>query len=76
MIYPKNFETKIGFSEIRNLLKERCICGLGRKKVEDMTFSAMLTLSTSGCGRFGSSGGYRKRTTISRLIIFMICARR
>ena len=40
MIYPKNFETKIGFSEIRNLLKERCICGLGRKKVEDMTFSA------------------------------------
>ena len=39
MIYPKNFETKIGFSEIRNLLKERCICGLGRKKVEDMTFS-------------------------------------
>lgn len=44
MIYPKNFENKIGFSEIRNLLKERCICGLGRKKVEDMTFSTDVDL--------------------------------
>ena len=40
MIYPNNLETKIGFSEIRQMLKERCLCSLGKEQVEKMTFSA------------------------------------
>lgn len=39
MIYPNNFERKIGFDEIREMLAKRCMCGLGRKMVEDMAFS-------------------------------------
>lgn len=38
MIYPDNFENKIGFDEIRIRLAERCICHLGRQKVEEMNF--------------------------------------
>ena len=30
MIYPKNFETKIGFDEIRTLLKGHCLSTLGK----------------------------------------------
>ena len=40
MIYPKNFESKIGFDEIRKLLKEQCISTLGKERVDDITFSA------------------------------------
>ncbi|MDO4981484.1 MAG: Smr/MutS family protein [Prevotellaceae bacterium] len=39
MIYPNTFEKKIGFSEIRNLLKEHCISQLGKEQVDCMTFS-------------------------------------
>ena len=39
MIYPKNFEAKIGFDEIRTLVKERCLSTLGKGKVDEMTFS-------------------------------------
>ena len=39
MIYPNTFEKKIGFSEIRNLLKEHCISLLGKEQVDGMTFS-------------------------------------
>ena len=39
MIYPNNFEQKIGFDEIRELLKARCLSTLGKEKVEKMTFS-------------------------------------
>jgi DNA mismatch repair protein MutS2 len=39
MIYPKNFESKIGFDEIRKLLKEQCISTLGKERVDDITFS-------------------------------------
>lgn len=39
MIYPKNFEAKIGFDEIRTLLRERCMSTLGKGKVDDMAFS-------------------------------------
>ena len=39
MIYPKNFETKIGFDEIRSLLKSQCLSTLGKEKVDDITFS-------------------------------------
>ena len=40
MIYPDNFEQKIGFNEIRNLLRERCLSTLGKEQVEKMHFSA------------------------------------
>ena len=39
MIYPNNFERKLGFDEIRRLLKERCLSTLGKEKVDEMTFS-------------------------------------
>jgi DNA mismatch repair protein MutS2 len=39
VIYPNNFEHKLGFDEIRRLLKERCLSTLGKEKVDEMTFS-------------------------------------
>ena len=39
MIYPSNFEHKLGFDEIRRLLKERCLSTLGKEKVDEMAFS-------------------------------------
>lgn len=39
MIYPKNFEAKIGFDDIRSLLKSRCLSPLGQEMVDAMTFS-------------------------------------
>ena len=38
MIYPKNYEQKIGFDEIRRLLKEHCRSGLGRERVDEIAF--------------------------------------
>ena len=40
MIYPQNFEQKIGFDQIRTLLKTKCLSTLGEEKVDDMAFSA------------------------------------
>ena len=39
MIYPKNYESKIGFDEIRRLLKEQCLSTLGKEKVDEIGFS-------------------------------------
>jgi hypothetical protein len=39
MIYPHNFEQKIGFDQIRQLLKGKCLSTLGEKRVDEMTFS-------------------------------------
>ena len=39
MIYPNNFEQKIGFDEIRELLKARCLSTLGKEKVDEIAFS-------------------------------------
>ena len=39
MIYPDNFEQKIGFNEIRKMLRERCLSTLGKEQVEKMSFS-------------------------------------
>ena len=39
MIYPQNFEQKIGFDQIRLLLKEKCLSTLGEERVADMAFS-------------------------------------
>lgn len=40
MIYPQNFEHKIGFDQIRQLLKEKCLSTLGEERVDAMTFSS------------------------------------
>ena len=40
MIYPKTFESKIGFDEIRTLLRERCLSTLGKERIDNMTFSS------------------------------------
>lgn len=39
MIYPQNFEQKIGFDSIRHLLKEKCLSTLGEERVNVMVFS-------------------------------------
>ena len=39
MIYPNNFEHKLGFDEIRRLLREHCLSTLGKEKVDEITFS-------------------------------------
>ena len=39
MIYPHNFEQKIGFDQIRQLLKARCLSTLGEERVDEMAFS-------------------------------------
>ncbi|MDM8255292.1 endonuclease MutS2 [Phocaeicola barnesiae] len=39
MIYPQNFEQKIGFDQIRQLLKNKCLSTLGEERVDDMAFS-------------------------------------
>ena len=40
MIYPKNYESKIGFDEIRHLLKGHCLSTLGKEQVDELAFSA------------------------------------
>ncbi len=39
MIYPQNFEHKIGFKQIRQLLKDKCLSTLGEERVAEMSFS-------------------------------------
>lgn len=39
MIYPKTFEEKIGFSDVRALLKSFCLSTLGKEAVDGMAFS-------------------------------------
>ncbi len=38
MIYSQNFETRIEFDAVRRMLKEACLCQLGRERVDDMQF--------------------------------------
>ncbi|MBR1468984.1 MAG: Smr/MutS family protein [Prevotella sp.] len=40
MIYPNNFESKIGFTEIRRLLRGECLSTLGSEKVDQIAFSS------------------------------------
>ena len=40
MIYPQNFEQKIGFGQIRQLLTSYCLSSLGAERVTDMSFTA------------------------------------
>lgn len=37
-IYPDNFEAKIGFDRIRDLLRGNCLSSLGQDKVDEMVF--------------------------------------
>ena len=39
MIYPQNFEQKIGFDQIRQLLKDKCLSTLGEERIMSMKFS-------------------------------------
>ncbi|PXV61892.1 DNA mismatch repair protein MutS2 [Dysgonomonas alginatilytica] len=47
MIYPDNFEYKIGFDKIRQFLTDKCLSTLGEEKVEDMAFSSDFDLIQS-----------------------------
>ena len=38
MIYPEHFEQKIGFDQIRQLLKKGCSSSLGQEKVDELVF--------------------------------------
>jgi len=40
MIYPQNFEEKIGFDKIRERISARCLSTLGVEKVDEMAFSS------------------------------------
>ena len=40
MIYPNNYEHKIGFHDIRSLLRDRCLSSLGREMVGELSFSS------------------------------------
>ena len=39
MIYPENFESKIGFDRIRSMLKENCLSPMGIEMVDSLAFS-------------------------------------
>ena len=39
LVYPKNFESKIGFDTIRTILKEKCLSEIGRKYVDKLHFT-------------------------------------
>ena len=38
LVYPENFEAKIGFDKIRELLKGRCLSDLGKELVDEIRF--------------------------------------
>ncbi|MDK2979619.1 MAG: mismatch repair protein MutS2 [Bacteroidales bacterium] len=43
MLYPENFENKIGFDRIREMLKGGCLSNLGRNRVDKIRFSKNYT---------------------------------
>jgi DNA mismatch repair protein MutS2 len=40
LVYPENFESKIGFDKIRDLLKGRCLSTLGKELVDEIRFNS------------------------------------
>ena len=38
MIYPQNFEQKIGFDKVRQLVKEKCLSSLATERTDEMSF--------------------------------------
>ena len=39
MVYPDDFENKIGFDRIRDIIKDFCLSTLGRQKVDEIEFN-------------------------------------
>ena len=39
MIYPKNFEQKIGFNTVRQMIKDNCLSPMGEKYVDKIRFN-------------------------------------
>ena len=39
MIYPQNFEQKVGFNQIKDLIRKNCISSMGEKYVDKIRFS-------------------------------------
>lgn len=46
MIYPDNFEIKIGFDKIRQLLSAKCLSPLGEERVQNLNFSSDFSFIT------------------------------
>ncbi len=44
MIYPSDFESKIGFTQLRSYLSSKCISAMGRDEVAKMSFSSDFNL--------------------------------
>ncbi|HSZ26454.1 MAG TPA: Smr/MutS family protein [Cytophagaceae bacterium] len=44
MLYPKNIEQKLGFDQIREFLKQECLCTLGQAYVDRLRFSSDVEL--------------------------------
>lgn len=40
MLYPKNFEQKVGFDEIRTLLHTYCLSNMGRERIDEMQYTS------------------------------------
>lgn len=49
--YPQNFEEKIGFDKIRGMLKEACLCELGKQKVDEISFYTSFDLVSKLLGQ-------------------------
>ncbi len=43
MIWPADLEQKLGFDQIRSMLRNNCLCDLGRRNVDAIAFSSDLT---------------------------------
>ena len=41
MLYPNNFEQKIGFDKIRDLLKQNCVSSRGVELIDAMCFTSV-----------------------------------
>ncbi|MCF8331452.1 MAG: Smr/MutS family protein [Bacteroidales bacterium] len=55
MIYPENFEEKVGFDKIRGILEESCISTMGRDRVHKISFCSSfddLSLSLEQTNQF------------------------
>ncbi|MDR0825126.1 MAG: Smr/MutS family protein [Prevotella sp.] len=51
MVYPENFEYKIGFDKIREILAAKCLSPLGEEKIEEMSFSSDYASITDALSR-------------------------
>lgn len=41
MIFPKDFESKVGFAQLRQLLTDRCETRLGKEEAMNMDFTSV-----------------------------------